>query len=152
MTPTQEHNLTLRICNGNTEALDWMQRMNEYAHLVDDIVDENMAPEHRIQGAERMGKACMLSLYLYTHPFFLKNQGALTQSMSSQTTDWVTSVAWEKASGWRATCSDWLRHGTIRTLQTIASACGGYLHMHSFSEELWTLAYDLHHEKNGDAH
>ena len=48
MTPEQEHNLVLRLCHGNTEAIDWTQRMNEYAHLIDDIVDEDLLPEGRI--------------------------------------------------------------------------------------------------------
>lgn len=152
MTPEQEHNLVLRICHGNTEAIDWTQRMNEYAHLIDDIVDEDLAPEHRQRGVERICKAQAIALYLYTHRFFQQNQGALTQSMLAQTSDYVTSVKWEKETGWKVTCADWLRHGTIRTLEAIATACGGYLHMRAFSEELWTLAYDLHHDKEGDAH
>jgi hypothetical protein len=120
--------------------------------LIDDIVDQDMSPEHRVRGAERICKAQALSLFLYTHSFFLKNSGALIQAVLSQTSDYVTSVTWEQETGWKKTCADWLRHGQIRTLETIATICGGYLHMRAFSEELWTLAYNLHHDGNGDAH
>lgn len=149
MTPEQEHNLVSRICAGNTEAEDWMQSMRLFVHLIDDIIDEDLDPQHKQRGAERLCQMGALALHLYTHDFFRKNQGALHGAMLNATMDYANSVAWEDLEGWRGEASDWLRHGSIRVVALIAAICGGYRHARPFSEELWTLAYALHHDKEG---
>jgi hypothetical protein len=149
MTPQQEHELVKRVCAGDAQAEDWMQGLRAYVHLSDDIVDEDLAPEHKVRGAERLCQLSALSIKLCTHPFFLKHQGPLHGAMLSNLVAYADSVQWETEPGWKGTCADWLRHGGIEVVMIIAAAVGGYEHMRSFSQELRTLAYDLHHDEEG---
>lgn len=149
MTPEQEHDLVLRICAGNDDATQWMQLIRAWVHLSDDIVDEDMAPEHRKRGAERLCQLGALSLRLYTHPFFKRHEGPLHGAQLSNLVTYADSVQWEGEAGWKGTCADWLRHGGIEMVMIIAAAVGGYEHMRSFSQELRSLAYELHHDAEG---
>jgi hypothetical protein len=149
ITPEQEHELVKRICKGDTEAEDWMQGIRSYCHLSDDIIDEDIAPIHKKRGAERMCQLGALSIQLYCHPFFRKHQDALYGAMLSNIVAYADSVQWEGEDGWKGVCSDWLRHGGIEIVLIIAAAVGGYAHMRSFSQELRTMAYELHHDQEG---
>lgn len=149
MTPEEEHDLVLRICAGNDDATQWMQSLRAFVHLSDDIVDEDLAPEHKKRGAERLCQLHALALQLYTHPFFKKHEGPLHAAQLSNLVAYADSVQWEGETGWKGTCADWLRHGGIEVVMIIAAAVGGYDHMRSFSQELRTLAYELHHDAEG---
>jgi hypothetical protein len=146
-----EHDLVIRICRGNKEAEQWMQLIRIYVHLVDDIIDEDIASANRQRGTERMCALGALNMRLHTHPFFLQNGAALHTAMLSNIVAYADSVAWENETGWKKTCSDWLRHGSIEIVMIIAAICGGYEHMRSVSQELRTLAYEKHHDANGNA-
>lgn len=149
MTQQEEYELVKKICAGDAEAEDWMQGIRAYCHLSDDIVDEDLAPEHKRRGTERLCSLGALHLKLLAHPFYRKHQGPLHGAMLSNLVAYADSVAWEGESGWKGTCADWLRHGGIEIVMIIAAAVGGYEHMRSFSQELRTLAYDLHHDEEG---
>ena len=151
MSPVTEHELTLRICNGNKEAEDWMQLMRRYIHVSDDLIDEDIPAAKKLSGAERMCSMGALALRMYSHPFYVKNSNALHAIMLINFAAYTQSVKWENEEGWKGVCADWLRHGGIYVLQIIAAICGGYDHMVSFNDELWTLAYDLHHDPEGKA-
>lgn len=144
MTPQQEHDLVKRICNGNTEAEQWIQLMRLYVHLIDDIIDEDLVKLDRARGAKRICQMGVMALSLFTAPFFLKNSAALSTIITSMTVAYWDSVGWEAETGWKRDCSNWIRHGHIEVCIIIACICGGYEHATSVSKELRQLAHELH--------
>lgn len=142
--------LAVRICNDNQEAKEWLEMLRVFVHVSDDIVDVDVPAASQTSAVERLCFIAALQLKMYTHPFFLKNMHALHGAMLSNLNAYADSVIWEKENGWRKTCSDWLRHGGIEVVMIIAAITGGYDNMRSVSQELRSLAYDLHHDKEGN--
>lgn len=134
----------VRLCNGNAEALDWIQIGRLYVHEIDDLVDEEFTKQAK---AEQVCKIGALALCLYTHPFFLKNMAVLRSAMMINTNTYLDSVMWEESDvAWKRQFSDWARHGWIQVVLIVAEICGGYISMSSASRELWTMAYVAHHD------
>ena len=133
----------IRLCNGNAEALQWIQLGRLYVHEIDDLIDEDLTK------AEKAEKACTigaLALDLYTHPFFLKNMAVLRSHMLLNTSDYLDSVNCENEPGWKQPFSDWFRHGWVNVVLIVAEICGGYANMRNESMELRTMAYQAHHD------
>lgn len=166
-----------RCCNGNREAMEWLVLWRDYVHLIDDVVDEDLAlmprgyhgdPEAnqtaaagedtqprsaRInsRGIERVNRVGALAVVLYTHPFFLKNAGALRQVVLNCTNAYADSALWEHSEvDWQRQWADHYRHFGAEMVLAVASICGGYEHMRSFSPELRCICYHEHHLPNGE--
>ena len=133
----------IRICQGNTEALDWIQLGRLYCHEIDDLIDEGHS---KIEKAERVCKIGAMALQLYTHPFFLKNLHVLRSHMMLNTSNYLDSVKWEEGNGWQKSFSDWFRHGWVDIVLVVAEICGGYANMRNESQELRTMSYHAHHD------
>lgn len=140
----------VRLCNGNHEALQWIQIGRQYVHEVDDLIDIDLPASDIAKGAERMCKIGALAIELYAHPFFAKHSAALGQAMVINTNNYADSVLWEKSEiKWRRDYADWARHGWIDVLLVVAYICGGYEHMRNESQALRSISYDDHHDETG---
>lgn len=134
----------IRLCQGNKEALDWIQLGRMYVHEIDDLIDEENT---KLARAEQVCKIGALALCLYTHPFFLKNMAVLRSAMMLNTNNYLDSVQWENSEmEWRKQFSDWARHGWIDIVLVVAEICGGYTNMRNESMELRTMSYLAHHD------
>lgn len=140
----------IRLCNGNEEAMQWIQLGRIYCHEIDDLIDVDVPKADRLSAAERACFIGYLAKELYTHPFFLKNSAALGQAMINNTNNYADSVRWEGSSiGWQRNHSDWARHGWLDVCLVVAFICGGYQNMRNESAELRTVAYVDHHDESG---
>lgn len=141
----------LRLCNGNQEAVHWVQIGRRYVHEIDDLIDVDIVKSNVSMGAERMCRIGALALELYTHPFFVKHSTMLATAMLTNTNNYADSVRWEGSdTKWQSGFSDWARHGWIDVLLVVAYICGGYAGMRVHSAELRALSYSDHHDQKGE--
>lgn len=139
-----------RICNGNREAIDWIQLGHAYCHEIDDLIDESVPRADRADAVNRVCRIGAMAIRLYTHPFFLQNSQALASAMMVNTINYRDSVLWEGSDvEWQKTFSDWARHGWIDIVLVVSELCGGYESSASDSLELRALAYTNHHDGSG---
>lgn len=149
---TVDRNSLLRLCNGNVEAVEWLQLGRIYCHEIDDLIDEDVPAAARARAAERACRIGAMALRLYSHPFFQKNIQALGYAMMINTINYADSVAWEDSkTDWQKSYSDWARHGWLDVALVVASICGGYDVARNESRELRAVAYADHHSKTGNA-
>jgi len=129
---------------GNEEAMDFLgHHWGPYVHAIDDIVDEDVCPEHKIEAFAR-------AAYLYTHPFFLKNVCALRQVVLLVTNTYADSVAWAgSTSDWQRDWADHARHAGMEMVIAVAQIVGGYMHARAISQEQRVLCHVEHHDRNG---
>lgn len=142
---------TLRLCNGNKEAMEWVQMGRLYCHEIDDLVDETIPAADTAVGVDRVCRIGMMALHLYTHPFFLKHSEALSAAMMVNTINYRDSVRCEKGNEWQRQFSDWARHGWIGVVQVVGLICSGYDVVAQESLGLWAVAHGLHHDDTGKA-
>lgn len=144
-------NLALhRLCHGNMEAMDWVQRGAAYVHLADDQVDDGAI--NQVQAARRACRLGAMALELYTHPFFIRNMSALKHAMLNNLHLYELSVAWEHSDvPWQHSFSDWARHGWLQTCMVVGDICGGYDSTAAEAQEMMAMAYANHHDNSGKA-
>lgn len=139
-----------RLCNGNTEAFEWIQMGRLYCHAIDDLIDETVPKGDRMEAATQVCRIGAMALRLYTHPFFLKNHQALTSVMMVNTINYRDSVLWENSTvEWQRQFSDWGRHGWTDVALVVGELCGGYDAISNESLEIRTTSYVNHHDKRG---
>ncbi len=142
--------------------MSFLHLWREYVHLIDDIVDEDLAGRSqepgvrsqngdRARGIERINRMGAMAVMLYTHPFFLKNAGALRQVVLNCTNAYADSALWEHSEvDWQRQWADHYRHFGAEMVLAVASSCGGYEHMRSFSPELRCICWHEHHTPTGE--
>jgi hypothetical protein len=140
--------LLSRICKGDAEAMNFLsQHWAPYVHAIDDIVDEEVSAEVKVGAFAR-------AAYLYTHPFFLKNAGALRQVILLVTNMYADSVAWERlpeGNEWKRQWADHARHCGMEMVIAVAQIVGGYEHARAISLEQRAICYVEHHDREGEA-
>ena len=142
----------VRLCNGNQEAMDWLQLCRYYCHEIDDLVDETIPQADKSGGIDRVCRIGALALKLYTHPFFLKHLDALSAVMMLNTINYRDSCHAEASTiPWAQNFSDWARHGGIDVSLVVGEICGGYERTVGESMALRHVAYQLHHDAKGNA-
>jgi hypothetical protein len=150
---TTDHAQIVRLCRGNTEALEWIEIGRRYVHEIDDLIDEDVPRGDRRAAAERACRIGALAIQLYSHPFFLKHGAALSQAMLTNTNNYADSVRWEESgTKWQREFSDWARHGWLDVALLVAYICGGYENMRNESAELRAVSYSDHHDDGGKGH
>lgn len=133
-----------RLTLGNKEAQKFLSDFGNYIHWIDDIIDENVTPEHVL-------KTFALGREIYTSPFFLRNMDKLRQIDVNCTNAYADSVQWEKSDvDWKRNWSDHYRHFGTELGLAVAYIVGGYEHMRSVSLELRTACWVDHHSKKGE--
>lgn len=140
----------LRLCNGNEEAMEWVQLGRRYCHEIDDLIDETIPKADARGGLERVCRIGVMAMQVYTHPFFLKHREALSAAMMLNTVNYRDSVLCEAGADWRGQFSDWARHGWIDVVLLVGLICGGYETVINESLALREVAYTLHHDSAGD--
>lgn len=131
------------VCNGNAEAVDFLNRWSNYVHAIDDIIDENKSPEFIVSTFAR-------SIEIHTHPFWLKNLAALRQVELHANNIYADTVNCEKSDEpWKKHFADWGRHGATEMVLAVAGIVGGYEHMRAISLEMRKLCYFEHHADDG---
>lgn len=141
----------LRLTKGNETAADWIAMGRVYIHLLDDIIDEDLAPNgDRKQGIQRVLRLAAMALELYSHPWFRQNALLLSSVMLIANVNFADSVDWEQATeDWKRQWSDWSRHGWLDAVLLTAYLCGGYEHMASMSKAVRQIAWEQHHDETG---
>ena len=146
-----DNDAVLRLCNGDVVALDWVQLGRRYCHEIDDLVDEDLPRANVAGGAERACRIGAMAIQLYTHPFFIAHREKLVPVMYLNTIKYADSCRWEKAKeDWKRQCSDWWRHGWLDVCLVVGTICGGYDCARNESAEMWVVAWENHHDVNGD--
>lgn len=146
-----DHTAVHRLCNGNREALEWVQLGRIYMHEGDDLIDEDVLAGDKVAAAKRAARLGAMALRLYTHPFFLKNIDALKHAMLRNFHNYRDSVIWENSDvEWQRQFSDWARHGWLEVCMTVGEICGGYDNVANESLELRTMSYVEHHSGKGE--
>lgn len=148
MTILKMDEITLRrICNGNTDAIDWIDKGNKYCHLIDDVIDEDLVEGNRTRGAKRICAIGLMAIELYTHPFFQKFWKELGQAMATCTQLYAQSVEWEESKvDYQRNFSDWARHAWLDVVLAVAKICGGHEHMMAVAPELRAMSHVDHHD------
>lgn len=142
----------LRLTLGNEEAAEWIQLGRAYIHLFDDIIDENLAEGgDRKQGVQRLLKMAAMALELYSHSWYRKNCFHLAPVMLLANVNFADSIDWEKSQvDWQRQVSDWFRHGWLDAVMMTAYLCGGYDHLASISKLFKQIAWEQHHDAEGN--
>jgi hypothetical protein len=141
----------LRLCNGNQEAVHWIQIGRKYIRDIDDLIDDDIPKANRASGSERVCRIGALALELYTHPFFVKHSTMLATAMLTNTNNYADSVQWEGSdTPWQSSFSDWAKYGWIDVLLIVAYICGGRANMRDHSAELRAMSYSNHHDQKGE--
>lgn len=148
----QDLQLLTRICTPprggppDAEAMDFLgQHWGPYVHAVDDIVDEEVSAEKKIEAFAR-------AAYLFSHPFYLRHIGALRQVVLLVTNTYADSVAWERSKiAWQRQWADHARHAGMEMVIAVAMIVGGYEHARAISLEQRTICYHEHHNREGEA-
>jgi hypothetical protein len=136
----------LRLTNGNELAADFIGLGRVYAHLMDDIIDEQLSRQESNRMVLRMGA---MALELYSHPFYQRNVSALFPVMIRSQSAYLDSCEWEKEDGWKKAYSDWARHSWLEVVLMTAYICGGWEHMRKFEPAARLASYALHHDEKG---
>lgn len=144
-----------RCCNGNREAMEWLCLWRQYVHAIDDIIDGK--PELGSAGArapEFILATFAQAIFLYSHPFYLKNIAALRQLVVNCTSAYADTVAWENSSEeWQREFADHYRHFGAELVLAVAGLCAApgqaYATMRAIAPELRTVCYLEHHTKEG---
>jgi len=137
-----------RLCNGNPEAIHFVQLGSAYVHLSDDQVDEPLSSQ--AQSAKRACRLGAMALELYTHPFFIKHMPELKQVMLLNLQMYELSVAWENSEvPWQRNFSDWARHGWLNVCLVVGDICAGYDSTSAELPEMMAMAYVNHHDQSG---
>lgn len=143
-----DHEAIVRICNGNREALHWIQLGRAYVHEGDDQIDEETTD--KIAAAKRGCKLAAMALELYTHPFFLKNMAALKAVLLLNFHYYKDSVLWEESQvQWQSNFADWARHSWLMVCLAVGDICAGYDQTSNESPEMHTMSYVNHHGIDG---
>lgn len=147
---TLDRNAVMRLCNGNVEAVDWIQVGQLYVHEIDDLIDVDLPQGNRPSGAARACRIGALALKLYTHPFWMKHWPALRAVMYLNTLNYQDSVRLENSTvEWQRNFSDWGRHGWMDVCKVVGEICAGYDHVANQSLEILAAAYANHHDGDG---
>lgn len=103
----------------NPEAIDFIKAHNDFVHIVDDVVDEEMIPLDKAE-------AFRAAWSYYHHPYYLKHIGNLSMLALINHIFYQTSVLWEKDTDpVKVTAAGTLRHNSIGMLfAVIAIECG----------------------------
>lgn len=144
-------------CKNNAQAMEWLSWWREYVHLIDDIIDEDLAEcgtrsaERGVKrGTERVNRMGILALQLYTHPFFRQHEASLKQLIVNITVAYELSVEWETSEmDWRRVWSDHYRHAGVEMVIAVAGICGGYEHARSIAPIAHSVCYQEHHDSHG---
>lgn len=144
----------LRLCCGNTEAVQWLSIGHAYIHEIDDLIDEDI-PRKSPGTVERIGRIGMLALQLYTHPFFLRYSGALSAAMITNCNLYMDSVRWEKSDvPWQRNFSAWARHGWVDVALLVGFLCAqpgrdpsAFAHLRREAKE---IRHSSQHDHAGD--
>lgn len=130
-------------CKGNLEAIDFLNRWNDYAHAVDDVIDEEVTKDFKIATFAK-------AIDIHTHPFYLKYLHILKPIEIQLNNLFADSVEFEKSDEkWKRDFSDWARHGAAEMVIAVARIVGGYEHMRLISLETRRLCYFEHHKEDG---
>jgi len=141
-----DSSLLQRVCQGNPEAMDFLaNHWSPYVHEIDDIMDgERPAKRDQLM---TFARACVL----FSHPFYLRNLGALKQLVLNVTVAYADSVDWEQthAEGWQKSWSDHNRHCGLEMVIAVATICGGHELAFQISQEQRTICHVDHHNRQG---
>ena len=145
-----DHQSVVRLCNGNAEALSWIDLGRRYIHEGDDLIDIDVANQDVPGAAERSCKLGAMALELYTHPFFLKHWPALKYAMLRNLHNYRDSVLLgDSGQEWQRQFSDWARHGWLDVCITVGDICAGYEQTCNETLEMRALSYVDHHNEKG---
>jgi len=134
-----------RFCKGDAEALDFLvNHWFPYCHEIDDIVD----------GARPAARDQILTFtraaLLFSHPFYLRNLGALRQIVLNLSIAYADSVMWEKSeTAWQREWADAHRCCGNEMTIAVAGITGGLEHAFSVSLQLRQISYAEHHTAEG---
>lgn len=146
-----DHEAIVRLCNGNREALHWIQLGRAYVHEGDDQVDEDTGKNDPVAAAKRACRLGAMALELYTHPFFLKNMASLKSVLLLNFHYYRDAVRWENSQvEWQRNFSDWARHSWLMICLAVGDICSGFDSTDNESAEMHTMSYVNHHSISGD--
>ena len=136
--------LATKVANGNDEALVFLGLWANYAHGIDDIVDED------IKGAEAIMHVFMLGHLVYNCPFFVRNRACLDAVMVHTYGLYTDSERLKKeGKTWATAYADIIRCCGNDVVRAVAYIVGGFEHMQAISLCLAEESYKEHHnEKN----
>lgn len=144
-TPQEQFAWCMTVTLGNEEAASFMMLWKAYIHAIDDLVDSPERPS-----PEALLATFASAITLYSHPFYLKHLFALRQIALNVTNTYADVVDFEKSDvEWKKQWADHYRHCGVDMIMAIASICGGYANMRSFSRDMISVCHHDHHDAEG---
>ena len=131
-------NIYRDAAGNNADALVFLVAFHAYAHMVDDLIDEEFSPE-------RLMECLAHANAMYSTPFWLANSARLSGVVDCIANTFADSVAWEGEHDWRGRVSDVIRQCGNDMVTQVASIVGGWRHQRAVSLRLREAAYQNQH-------
>jgi hypothetical protein len=131
-------------CNGNTEALEFVDAWRHYIKAIDDMIDEQK------HDPETLVKTLALACLCYSTMFYAKNSQLLKMLVLAISNSYLDSVAFEKdAELWKRQWADVLRHADLQLVCVVAMITGGWDLARQLSGPMLEQYYLNHKERYG---
>lgn len=122
-------------CNGNHDALTWLNTFHELAHLADDLVDE-------VFSAEGLGRLLVTNIALCSLPFWFAWHAELRPILNQTCSNWLDSVELERRpQAWAREYANTLRLCGNDLVIAVARICGGWEHSRKIALSVRELAW-----------
>lgn len=139
-TEQQTQERIARLCNGDTDAMDFLARWAKLAHRVDDFVDGE------ILGNENFLGIIAQCFALAAHPFYVRHLPYLFGIVNAVLHLYADSVKFENAGEeWKQQFANCYRHAGNEMLLAVGNLCGGFDHAREFSEKQREICYATQH-------
>lgn len=133
-----------QAANGDVEALNFLLLFHDYAHRIDDFIDESK------RDPEELLAILAYANILYSTPFYSRNAGRLHLVVAGLTNAFGDSLAWAgNTETWKSEWADKLRFAGNDMVLAIAMICGGFKHMRELSPMTKELSWMCHHGEDG---
>lgn len=134
------------VLDRDPDAARFISAYNEYAHAIDDIIDE------KIVDPEFILKTFKLAAQIYTSNFYLRNYLFLYPAILLAHNMYSDSVILERSNeDWKRREADVLRHsGNEILLAVVSLLCKNHEEFREISLLTRERAYKLHHDDKGE--
>lgn len=132
----------------NPDALVFCLNYVAYAHMIDDIIDEDIPPDmHRKQFIMQTFR---IAPVLFANIFYLNNFSTLYGLVKMAHDSYVESLTYESSNEeWKQRLGDFLRQNGNEVILACIEIVGGSVKKIQAAVELRELAYETHHTPEG---